>query len=148
MNDIESPSHKESSMVSHLLGELTKDQTELIKAFALFLMIFGHVLLANLPGYSLVIFGKDIKPYLYEISGICVPLFAFISGYGLCLSYSKEKDLGTTYRSTFKRILKFWLAYCLIFLCVFFPFVLASGSFTWEQFGITFTGWSGYVPYS
>jgi hypothetical protein len=130
------------------LCELSRDQTFLIRAFAVFLMVLCHVLESGLPGWHWAIGSVDVAARLAKTAGLCVPIFAFLSGYGMNFAYAKEGGLGKIYLNTLIRILKFLVSYWFIFLVFFLPFVIASGSFTWSNFALSLIGWDGYVPFS
>jgi hypothetical protein len=139
---------KPSSVRTFPLGELSRDQTFLIRAFAVFLMVLCHVLDSGLPGWHWMAGDFDVAARLAKTAGLCVPIFAFLSGYGMSFAYAKEGGLGKNYLNTLVRILKFLVSYWFIFLVFFLPFVIASGSFTWSNFALSLIGWDGYVPFS
>ena len=79
--------------------------------------------------------GGTIERALSWFGGICIGIYAFISGYGMFRSLPKNRDgnqsifrrLATVYISIIKRILKFMRKYWLVF-CIFVPIGFAIGS--------------------
>lgn len=59
--------------------------------------------------------GYPIEQYIGSLSGICVGIFIFLSGYGLYISYNKN----IKYKEIFKRISKLYINYWIIILIFF-----------------------------
>lgn len=106
-------------------SNLTKQDSLALKGIAIILMVAFHCFYAPsfFEGYAL-----DFSPFTQEqvVSAIkwgksCVSIFAFISGYGLYLSYTLTKDNNNVWIA--KRYVKsfsgFWFVYVLTFAVTF-----------------------------
>lgn len=71
--------------------------------------------------------GYPIEQYIGSLSGICVGMFTFLSGYGLYISYNKN----IKYKEIFKKISKLYINYWIIIL-IFFPIGLYMGIYKFE----------------
>lgn len=86
-----------------------------MKGIAIVIMLFHHMYLSQdrFEGLNVVFtpFSADRIMYLCRTFKICVPIYAFISGYGLYLSYRKNNS--TPGKWTAKRLIKtmggFWI---------------------------------------
>ena len=81
-----------------------------MKGIAIVIMLFHHMYLSQdrFEGLNVVFtpFSADRIMYLCRTFKICVPIYAFISGYGLYLSYRKNNS--TPGKWTAKRLKKQW----------------------------------------
>ena len=92
-----------------------KYNSQAIKGIAIVMMLFHHMYLSQdrFEGLNVVFtpFSADRIMYLCRTFKICVPIYAFISGYGLYLSYRKNNS--TPGKWTAKRLIKtmggFWI---------------------------------------
>lgn len=72
-----------------LTMEFTKEDTKVVKGFAILLMLMHHLwgFPDRIPGdgllYSFHIFGRSSIQYLGMFGKICVSIFFFIGGYGI-----------------------------------------------------------------
>ena len=95
---------------------ISPEETLIIKAFAVILMLLHHVLLEHL----------DYGPVAQGLAGtskVCVALFVFLSGYGMTVSFPKNRDNFLDLAKTYfffltKRFTKFFLNYWAIFFIV------------------------------
>lgn len=71
--------------------------------------------------------GYPIEQYIGSLSGICVGIFTFLSGYGLYISCNKN----IKYKEIFKRINKLYINYWII-IAIFFPIGLYMGVYKFE----------------
>ena len=92
-----------------------KYNSQAMKGIAIVIMLFHHMYLSQdrFEGLNVVFtpFSADRIMYLCRTFKICVPIYAFISGYGLYLSYRKNNS--TPGKWTAKRLIKtmggFWI---------------------------------------
>jgi len=103
--------------------EITVRQSNQLKAIAILMMLCLHLFNRNHKGLfePLLFIGK--QPLSYYISlfcEACVPVFAFVSGYGLYYKY--QQDSSVFGRDNFKRLKKLYLNYWIIILI--FPVIL------------------------
>ena len=97
-----------------------KDESAALKGIAIILMLFHHCFRAAelYEGYAISFFPfpEGIVVNLAWMSKICVSLFAFISGYGLFLSYRKNSaSAGAWALSRYvKSFAGFWFIYVLL----------------------------------
>lgn len=101
---------------------LTKKDSLALKGIAILLMIFHHCFLdpGRFAGYtvSFAPFSQDFTVSLSYFSKIYVGIFAFISGYGLYLSFSKQPNTAKsasawTVSRTIKTMSGYWFIYIL-----------------------------------
>ena len=103
--------------------ELKRDDTKMLQGFAILSMVCLHLFCrtgADVFGKPLI-WVNETTPLVYYLgflSEICVPLYAFCSGYGLMKSFAKTPKPGAYYKATGKRLLRlmitFWIV-CLLF---------------------------------
>lgn len=93
--------------------ELTKTDTAAIKGIAILLMLWHHLFL-NTVAHG------NLAHSLAIVFKVCVPLFLFVSGYGLTKQYSKlEKPLlKNTMKFLLRRYVNFFLPYWFCFVFV------------------------------
>lgn len=114
---------------------LTKKDSSLIYGIAILMMIYHHLFsnpqrLANPEYFSILntTLGGITEQRLAWLFRLCVPFYAFISGYGICTIISKNtvsarcslKSIYTNYLLVFKQILKLLKKYWLVF-AIFIP---------------------------
>lgn len=108
--------------------EITIKESNHLKSIAILMMLFLH--LFNTLNYDglftpLIYIGeKPLVFYLSLFSDACVPIFAFVSGFGLYYKYRQNKE-SYNLRSNAKRIYSLYKTYWIIL----FIFVLGVGSF-------------------
>lgn len=119
----------------------TKEDTLVMKGIAVILMLDHHLFLNEdrYGGYGVQFFplSEHLTAFIAKYGKICVGVFAFITAYGLTLSYRKmmeqegfsKEALG---RSVYQRIIKllgsFWVAYAITLIGSVFlvPFRMAT----------------------
>ena len=93
-----------------------------IKGIAIILMVFHHCFFrADLTAdYAIVFypFSHDFVVRMALVCKICVPIFAFLSGYGLYISFRSGSENHPVRQWTLKRLLStmsgFWFVYILV----------------------------------
>ncbi|MBQ8538992.1 MAG: acyltransferase [Ruminococcus sp.] len=101
---------------------IEKDATNVLKGFALILMFVHHFFTFPdwyVDGVSYP-YLLDFAEYMQGPSKICVPIFAFLTGY--FYYYSKEKNM----RYSARKITDVWFTYLIVFLVLLVPAVLFS----------------------
>ena len=110
---------KEKIMEKEKNIRFDKHNSQAIKGIAIMMMLLHHMYLSRerFEGYkvSFAPFADGTIIYLSSFFKICVPIYVFISGYGLYLSYKKSNS--TPCRWTAKRLIKtmsgFWIIWLL-----------------------------------
>jgi hypothetical protein len=94
---------------------LTKQGSTILKGIAICLMLFLHLFNqkenVDLCTIFLYINGAPLVSLLSKFAGICVPMYLFLSGYGLYISFKEKKA-----KKSGLRILSLWLNYIIILL--------------------------------
>ena len=111
-------------------------QSNQLKSIAILMMLFLHLFNQDYKGLFQPIIFIGIQPLSYYISlfcDCCVPIFAFVSGYGLFYKYQKSKN--EYFKSNVIRIRKLYINYWVIL----FLFVVLLGSF------LSKTGYPGNI---
>lgn len=92
-------------------GRITKQGSSAIKGFAILLMLIHHTVL-RLEGINYTaILPTGLIDLIGSMGRLCVPLFVFVTGYGLLY-----KEI--TYKDTPKRIMNIWTTYFICFIAV------------------------------
>ena len=114
---------------------LTKKDSSLIYGIAILMMIYHHLFsnpqrLGSTEYFSILntLFGGITEQRLAWLFRLCIPFYAFISGYGICTIISKTqitercslKNIYNNYLLVFKQILKLFKKYWLVF-AIFIP---------------------------
>ena len=114
---------------------LTKKDSALIYGIAILMMIYHHLFsnpqrLGSTEYFSILntIFDGITEQRLAWLFRLCVPLYAFISGYGICTIISKNpvdercsfRQIFSNYKLVMKQILKLLKKYWLVFV-IFIP---------------------------
>ncbi|WP_237373077.1 acyltransferase family protein [Streptococcus ruminantium] len=99
---------------------LTQKESQVLKGIAILLMLFHHLFAFKERIPNDMVF-SDLTVIIAKFGNLCVPIFLFISGYGLAkINKRTHADFGN-------RIKKFFLHYWLVFL-VFVPLCLLAGN--------------------
>ncbi|WP_312887253.1 acyltransferase family protein [Clostridium lacusfryxellense] len=110
--------------------EFTKSHTQLAKGVAIVLMMIRHLFafperIQNVSYISMISFGNfglyqnwSLEFFLGDFGNICVAMYLFLSGYGLCIS-SLRKDKFTI-KDSIKKMMKFLINYWVVFI-IFVP---------------------------
>ncbi len=104
---------------------LSLNQSNQLKAIAILMMLCLHLFNKDYKGLFLPIIFINDKPlsyYLSLFSDACVPIFAFVSGYGLYYKFLKSKN--TYEKDNYKRIKKLFINYWIILLL--FPLLIGG----------------------
>lgn len=113
---------------------LRKEDSLVIKGVAIFLMMWHHCFLSGrFEKYdiSFIPFTAQQVSSFASFSKICVSLFAFVSGYGLLLSWHREKEHISASRWVVKRYLKSFIPmWFVIILCWIVTFLLSRRPIT------------------
>ena len=132
---------------------LSREITNRIKGIAIILMIMTHLFglfTINSSYFAISLFNTDktLEEVIGKTADICVYLFAFISGYGLCHSYSNKKPKELFF-TTLNKLIRFLLCYWLVILVIFLPFyVVNQGSnFQFIELVKTLFGHHGFFSY-
>lgn len=114
--------------------EFTREDTKLIKAIAVFLMVIHHVLLnGNLAAnYA----SSQLYSDLQLAGKLCIGLFLMLSGYGIYYQLQGKEPAGIISGKILGVYKKYWLA-----SLVFFPIAIAMGhSFSLSEIVINLLG--------
>lgn len=122
---------------------ISKSETLQLKGSAILIMVLLH--LFNRPNYvekctiGISFMGEPLVSQMAKFVEICVPLYLFLSGYGLFLQFLKNHTIFPK-----KRILKLYLIFWTCFM-IFIPFgcVFAPEQYpgNWNIFIENFTAW-------
>lgn len=110
---------------------LSKEKSTMIKGIAIILMIAHHLfafperILEPSEYFSIPIFDNSIAYYIGVFSRICVGIYLFLSGYGLYIKYSNEKN----FKWILKKIKSFLVNYWLVIGLVFIPLGIILGKY-------------------
>jgi len=123
---------------------LNKKDSTLIYGIAILMMIYHHLFsnpqrLGDTSYFSILntMFGGITEQRLAWLFRLCVPFYAFISGYGICTIISKKdytercslSSIGNNYLLALKQILKLMKKYWLV-LAIFLPIGLLFFNFS------------------
>lgn len=126
--------------------EITIIQSKIIKTIAILMMLCLHLFNRTYEGLftPLLFIGKQpLSYYISLFSDACVPIFLFISGYGLYFNYQKNK--GIMEKSNGMRLFKLYINYWVVVLlfAVLLGFVMGKegypgnfGKFVLNFFGL------------
>lgn len=122
---------------------LKKDETAALKGVAIFFMLFHHCYRVSrlFSGYDIIFspFSHDHVITLGHWTKICVSLFAFVSGYGLYISYINKKKEQTVNSWATKRIVStlsgYWFVAVFMYIVAFAFEYFAYGG---EEFAALF----------
>lgn len=93
---------------------LLKSESLQMKGVAIMLMVFLHLFNrtenVELCNNSVFLFGTPLTAQLAKFAEICVPLYLFLSGYGLYIYYLKSDTIGPIKR-IFRLYLNFWTVF-------------------------------------
>jgi hypothetical protein len=130
--------------------EISIIQSKIMKSIAILMMLWLHLFNRPYEGIFtplLFIGTQPVSYYLSLFSDACVPIFLFLSGYGLYISYLKDKNciIKNNGRRLFKLYINYWLI-VLVFAGIF-GFLIGKegypGNFT--KFALNILGlWNSY----
>lgn len=137
---------------------ITKEQSKALQGIAILMMLYHHLFSTpealGIPYISLLHFGEiNVELKMAWFFKICVGIYAFISGYGLCkslylnnLNKSTDKFYLTCineYKLIIKKLWSFYTQYWLVFI-IFVPigFIFFNKIFIFDEFILNFIGLS------
>lgn len=103
--------------------QISVQQSNQLKSIAILMMLYLHLFNRDYKGVFEPLIFVGQKPLTYYISlfcDACVPIFAFVSGYGLYYKYVQNKTIFA--RDNFTRIKKLYINYWVIILI--FPVII------------------------
>lgn len=133
---------------------ITKDQSKMLQGLAILMMLYHHLFSTpealGIEYRSLLQFGSlNIELHMAWFFKICVAIYAFVSGYGLCrgIRHTDNPDEGffanliKKYIFVLKKLLNFMIQYWLVFI-IFVPigFVFFGKPFDFKEFVLNFLG--------
>jgi len=126
---------------------MNKQTSLCIKAIAIIMMVATHLfgLYASSSIISITLpNGRLFSSYIGYACGLCVALFAFLTGFGLQKSF-EGKSIGGVYLYSLKKIVVFLLEYWVILFSLFFPFYACTvaGAVDWMMILRSLIGWGG-----
>ena len=102
------------------VSHITPEQSKHLQGIAILMMLFMHLFQKDYHGLfePLVFFpnGVPLSFYIGLFCDACVPIFAFVSGYGLYFKFTRDR-VGYT-KSNRKRLLKLYLTLWIIILLI------------------------------
>ena len=116
---------------------MTKQQSIYLKGWAVLFMMFLHFGGISNPDYRYSWYGNDYAGAFQ----ICVPIFLFLSGYGLMVGcMNKDDSFVTSFKKQVRRTMKLFRHYWVV-IAPFVALALLLGKFTWswESFVLTAT---------
>lgn len=119
--------------------------TNQLKSIAILMMLCLHLFNQDYNNLfkPLVFIGQQpLSYYISLFSDACVPIFAFVSGYGLYYSYINNKDAYS--KKNKERTKNLYLRYCIIIIlfAVILGFLLGKQGYpgSWQKFLLNLSG--------
>lgn len=129
---------------------MSKTTSNILKGICGFLIVCTHVFgfyASQESLFSITIGSYNLEKIIANCCDIAILIFAFISGYGLFLSY-QGKSCKDKFKSTITKISKFLLSYWAVLFIVISPFYWAyTKSFNGFEVLKTMFGHHGYFSY-
>lgn len=120
-------------------------KTNQLKSIAILMMLCLHLFNRDYQGWFkplIFIVDTPLSFYISLFSDACVPIFAFVSGYGLYYSYMNNHDAYTKKNRDWvkKLYVRYWII--LLLFVVILGNVLAKDGYpgSWQTFLLNFTG--------
>lgn len=124
---------------------ITLQKTNQLKSIAILMMLFLHLFNQNYHGLFQPVLFIGTQPLSYYISlfsDACVPIFAFVSGYGLYHSYinNPENYLQKNKERTKKLYIRYWII--LLLFAVSLGWLLNEEGYpgSWQKLALNITG--------
>ncbi len=116
----------------------------LVKGVAVILLVLHHLFLfpSVRPGFVDLFGGAAgrVEFFLSSVGKICIPMFFFVSGYGLYLSSQRDEQ---PWRSSFRRIARIYTVYCVSVSVTVVLLYLSSGRWALRSVSQTVTTYLG-----
>lgn len=117
---------------------ITKKDSKIIKCFAICLMVFHHLFAFPERIYVNYIMPFDFNKFHFEtmlayFGRICIPLFVFVSGYGMSKKYFANKNISIAeqFKLCLKKLLRFYCMYWIVML-ITLPYGFFTGIYHFE----------------
>ncbi|WP_313114951.1 acyltransferase family protein [Aequorivita sediminis] len=128
--------------------QISIQKSNQLKSIAILMMLCLHLFNTDYKGlFQPLIFIGDqpLSYYISLFSDACVPIFAFVSGYGLYYSYVNKKDLYA--KKNVERTKKLYTRYWIILLlfAVLLGWIMGTDGYpgSFQKFALNFTGLKG-----
>ena len=127
-----------------------KKNCNYLKAVAIIMMITHHLygfpdwIKINNPYYELTIHNIPIWFSIGKFCKICVSVFAFISGFGIYISFKKKRNI----KYVLKKIIKLIVIYEISFVCFVLPIILFFKNVTMSEVKDNFLLLSSSIVYT
>lgn len=97
---------------------MTKEETLQLKGIAILMMLFLHLFntTANVEQcHTFINFwnGKPLVLALSRVAAFCVPIYIFLSGYGLAITYKKNRGIMHSWNRIFNLYVNYWIVFLL-----------------------------------
>lgn len=117
--------NREKLLDRQVAYDFNKTHTQIAKGIAILLMMYHHLFVLpqriQCDYFSVLnLCGLDFQTILAYFCKICVGIFVFLSGYGLCNSAKKYDTILKMYKAIFIRTIKFFVNYWIVFI-IFIP---------------------------
>ena len=124
---------------------LSLQKSNQLKSIAILMMLCLHLFNRDYQGLFQPLLFIGHQPLSYYISlfcDACVPIFAFVSGYGLYFKYTQDKDSYS--QGNAERLKKLYVNYWIVLLlfAVLLGLLISKEGYpgTWQKFLLNFTG--------
>lgn len=128
-----------------MINKITLQKTNQLKSIAILMMLCLHLFNRDHHGlfHPLLFIGEQpLSYYISLFSDACVPIFAFVSGYGLYFSYkgNQQTYLKKNIDRSKKLYIRYWII--LILFVVLLGLIIEKDGYpgTWTKFLLSFTG--------
>lgn len=126
--------------------EIKKEESVMLQGIAILLMLYHHFFNdLSIYGDSLFYWNQGWTIKIAWFGKICVGIFAFISGYGMCKMLEREKEegffhgIGRRYLTCFRQMGSLLIRYWLVLICFMgFFFLIGEKKFELTEFGKNF----------
>ena len=95
---------------------MTKEETLQLKGIAILMMLFLHLFntTANVEQCQTYIYfwnGKPLVLALSRVAAFCVPIYIFLSGYGLAITYKQNQRIMRSWNRIFNLYINYWIVF-------------------------------------
>ena len=97
-----------------------KRHSAITKGAAVIFLLLHHMLLfdANRSGITFLPFSKDLSVTLGLFFKVCLPIFIFISAYGLAIAYRDNPQKGFAPARAARLMLNYWVIFVVTIIAV------------------------------